>query len=115
MMRARFDVDVYLFEGSATDDRGRREPSWADIPLRQKVFGWAPPSSDQLTALDGAEVIDRDLDLYVPQGFQCGPLAKVVVDSVAFQALGHVKDYSHGPFGFNPGGVVALKRSEVVS
>src|SRR5699024_11787463 len=82
--------------------------------------GRAPPTASA-TASGGAgdsrshgfeHGLVRDLDVYVPPSFEVDPRDRVRVQGLEYEIVGNVQDFTHGPFGFKPGGVLPLKRDE---
>ena len=55
-----------------------------------------------------------EIDLYVPRGVTSKPADVVDLPldgSIGqFEVVGEIEDFNHGPFGFQPGSVVRLKR-----
>lgn len=108
-------VEVLPRESDGEDPYGDTVYVYGD-PVSERVYGWAPPGMSTMsdgTVFDASrDGIVRDLDIYVPPGFECGPRDRVVVDGLTYDVVSHVQDFTHGPFGFAPGGVLPLKRVE---
>ena len=95
-------------EGPERDARGNLVKKWA-AKVDQPVIGWAAPvSTDPKTV--GTNRIVVQVELYTPEGFDCGDQDKVTVGGVEYFAIGWPEDYCNGPFGFRPGYVVNLRR-----
>jgi len=95
----------------STDDHGNPVDAWAD-PESVQVHGWAPPSADTATNDDNRNAIVRDLDLYAPAGTTSGPRDLWVIDGTPYTQVGHVEDYTKGPWQWAAGVRVNLKRVE---
>lgn len=112
-MRARFTVGVCAFIEGAEDEGGDPIESWS-APVDTPVFGWGPAAvgTDMEPFAANRDVVTWDLDLYAPPGFTCGPRDHIVVLGVEYEVEGPVQDFNHGPFGFQPGNRLRLKRTE---
>lgn len=100
-------VYTCAYETGAVDDYGNDVESWGD-PVPQKVHGWAPAGSFEET--DRERSVTAEVDLLCPAGFAVGPFDRVIVAGVTYEVDGEVRDYTNGPFGFEGGIVVSLKR-----
>ncbi len=56
--------------------------------------------------------VEHDLDIGVPPAVTATPNDVVDLPEGQFQVVGYLADYTKGPWGFNPGKVVKLKRVE---
>lgn len=103
------EVTVTRRTGTGEDAMGDPVVTWSE-PETVRVYGWGPPSPDE--AIRPVESgLKRDLDVYAPDPFaDNGDMVDVL--GVAFAAVGHPEDFSHGPFGFTPGYRVSLARVE---
>lgn len=76
----------------------------------RKVITWYPTQQSEPNEVR----VESGLDLMVPPDF--GPVTpRDVVDVPGegrFEVVGHPEDYTKGPFGFQPGKVVKLKRTQ---
>jgi hypothetical protein len=104
-------VTVHAWEALAVDAHGNPMEMWAEPGDTVGVYGWAPPSPDTET-LGGRDAVTRQLDLLVPPGFTIGPHDQITVDGVRYDVVGYLEDFTHGPFGWRPGGRVNLQRAE---
>ena len=105
-----FTVGVRAYVEGAEDPRGNPEDTWADA-VAQPVYGWAPAGTSE--PFDpGRDAVTWDLDLLVPPEFTVGRKDRIVVAGEEFEVEGGLQDYNHGPFGFRPGAVVRLRRTE---
>lgn len=105
-----FTVGVCAFQEGDLDAHGNPVKSWSD-PVSVRVYGWGPPQSVE-PKLAGHDRVVVDLEVLVPPEFTCGPHDRVVVNGETFDVVGRVEDYSGSPFGWNPGGVLNLHRTE---
>lgn len=117
-----YAVQRFPFQPGATNDYGNPVDGWAD-PVGVLVHGWAPPSADEVPFEQGRSAVVRDLDLYAPRIVECGPKDHWVIPGAAsglcsehdlpcFAQEGWAQDYSTGPFVFDAGLRVQLKRVE---
>lgn len=92
-----------------------RDPPTFSPPLDQpgtpiKVYGWAIPSTTN-PSLDGhPDRVSADGDLYAPPGFEPTPRSLVRLPQGRFEVIGLVQDYDHGPFDWQPGSVINLRK-----
>lgn len=71
-----------------------------------KVIGWAPTRQAETTETR----VESDIDLFVPPGVSSTAGDVVDLPSGRFEVVAYPEDWSFGPFGFQPGAVVKLKR-----
>lgn len=92
-----------------TGENALGQPIYAETSTVRKVYGWAPTYETERheAALAGRTV--SDLTLYTPD-LDWSSNDKVVVDGLDYEVIGNPKDFNHGPFGFQPGCTVNLKR-----
>ncbi|OFP66514.1 hypothetical protein HMPREF2978_04700 [Corynebacterium sp. HMSC074C01] len=74
-----------------------------------RVAGWAQPSSDEPKQA-GHERLTVDLEIYAPpETFNEGD-AVDIPGYGTLEVIGHPENYSHSPFGWDPGLVVVNTR-----
>jgi hypothetical protein len=105
-----YTVLTEAYSAGSYDAHGNPVDSWA-APVQQRVIGWYVPVAIE-PKVAGRDAVVVDLALMVPPDFIIGPLDRVTVAGNSFEVIGYPEDYTHGPFGFNPGLVVNLKRVE---
>src|SRR5699024_1951858 len=88
---------------------GERESAWHP-PVDQKVYGWDPPGPEEEIFSASRDAVIHDLNVYVPPGFVFGDQDYMTIQGERFRAVGGLRDYNHGPFGFTPGLVARVKR-----
>lgn len=76
------------------------------------VMGWAPAGSPGLSVEPNEARVIHDIDLLVPPGVTGGPKDVVDLPDGQFEVVGWPDDWTKGPFGFQPGKVVKLKRTQ---
>lgn len=108
-MEARWPVEVLPYLGTLDDEYGNEQPSFAP-PEERYVFGWAPAGGVEVNTFRHA--VTADLSVYAPADFTVRPKDRMRVDGKTYDVQGDVEDYNHGPFGYAPGVVVNLSRSE---
>lgn len=92
------------------DPFGNLVSSWSETePV--KVYGWETPSTDE-PELAGHDRVVVDLLVLVPPRAPIGAHDRVVVGGREFEVIGEVEDAGNGPFGFDPGARVKLRRVE---
>ena len=112
-MRARLSVGIRTHQEGSADEFGDPVESWSD-PVGAPVYGWGPAAvgTDMEPFSANRDVVTWDVDLYVPPEFTCGPHDRIVILGVEYEVEGPVQDFSHGPFGFQPGNRLRLSRVE---
>lgn len=73
------------------------------------VAGWAQPSSDEPKQA-GHERLTVDLEIYAPPGAFSEGDAVDIPGYGTLEVIGHPENYSHSPFGWDPGLVVVNTR-----
>lgn len=106
-----YTVTRAAFTPGATDAHGNPVDSWS-VPVTVAVHAWAPPSADTDPGDPARSAVVRDLDLYAPAGTTGSPRDLWVVDGVPYTQVGHVEDYTKGPWQWVAGVRVNLKRVE---
>lgn len=106
-----YTVQRLPFDPGATDAHGNPVDGWGS-PVDVPVHGWAPPSADTVPSDPNRDAVIRDLDLYAPAGTTGGPRDRWVVDGVEYDQVGHVEDYTKGPWQWAAGVRINLKRAE---
>ncbi|MGO3325318.1 hypothetical protein [Gordonia sp. (in: high G+C Gram-positive bacteria)] len=103
-----FSVGHRVYNGSGEDAHGNPVESWA-TPVVREVYGWgSPQTSEPKLAGHDREIVE--VELLVPPGFSCSARDRMVLDGVEFEVIGGPEMFDHNPFGWNPGGIVNLKK-----
>ena len=103
---------------SGTDALGNTTSQWAE-PEPRRVYGWgAPHGTEPKTVGHDRDVVE--IELLVPPDYISQPGDRVVLDfdvasydpdtAVEYDVIGAAEMYTANPFGFDPGGVVNLRR-----
>lgn len=89
------------------DELGNEQ--WVDSAEQVLVAGWATPTSDE-PVVAGHDRLTVDVRIYaLPGDFQDGDA--VTIDPYGqLEVIGHPENYSHSPFGWDPGLVVVNTR-----
>lgn len=106
-MEARWLVEVLAYAPGVKDDYGNPTDAWATTPVRKPVYGWSPAGVNESNA--SRHTVTADLELLVPPGFTLDSRDHVRILGVTYE-VSEVESYDHGPFDFNPGGRVNLRR-----
>jgi hypothetical protein len=111
-------VALHVRSGVGEDDHGNEidvyTPPLDEPGTPHQVIGWSTPSSTE-PLLAGHDRVVVDVELLAPPGFPAKPHDVIdLPDSPAgrFEVVGEVRDFTRGPFGFTPGGVLNLRRVE---
>lgn len=104
----RFTVGHRVFDQGAEDAHGNPGESWLHAVMKP-VYGWgAPQSNEPKLAGHDREIVD--VQLLVPPGFECSHRDLMVLDGVEYEVIGAPEHFDHSPFGWNPGGVINLRK-----
>jgi hypothetical protein len=76
-----------------------------------KVFGWTKTSNADPSKLVGMiPIANVDVDLYAPPGFPASLYDLIDLPDGQYEVVGAPKNDNYGPFGYEPGVVVQLRR-----
>jgi hypothetical protein len=92
-----------------TGENALGQPIYEEQTTDVAVYGWQPVSEDErnTAALAGRTI--TDLKLLTPDGdWRSGDA--VIVDDTQYEINGDVENYNTGPFGYQPGYAVNLRR-----
>ena len=103
-----FTVSLLTTSEGPDDSHGNPTTEWVEEV--RPVIGWGAPRGRE-PKVAGVSALVVDLELFVPPDWSSKDTDLVVVDGLQYEQVGPVEDYSHGPFGFKPGGVVNLHRA----
>lgn len=106
-----YTVQRLPFTAGGTDAHGNPVDGWG-APVDVAVHGWAPPSADTEPERANRDLVESDLDLYAPAGTVSRPHDRWVVDGETFEAVGHVQDFTKGPWQWAAGVRIKLNRVE---
>ncbi|EME14805.1 hypothetical protein [Rhodococcus triatomae] len=110
MFPLRHTVDLLTTTAAGEDEFGLPIETGTQSTT-YKVYGWAPVRSDE-PRLAGRDAVTVEVELFAPATFPAQPHDRVLLGGRLFEVIGHAEDYNHGPFGFQPGLVVNLRRVE---
>lgn len=115
-----FTVGHRVYSGDGEDANGNTVEVWAP-PVAKKVYGWgAPQTSEPKLAGHDRDVVETEL--LVPPGFQCAAKDRMILDfnpdvpwvedlNLEHPVIGSPEMFDHNPFGWDPGGIINLKRT----
>lgn len=107
MLQERFTIGHRV--RSATTGGMAPKESWA-APVDVKVYGYAPPSSDDVTRAEQTGV-KHDLDVYCRAPFTKHH-DKLVINGAEWLVQGDPDDFRFGPFAWAAGVRIRLSRAE---
>lgn len=117
-----YKVRLHSYTPSAENDLGNTQEAWA-LPVEIDTYGWGPPQlqpgSAQKEVLVNTTRYVVAVELMVPPGvyakdgdrIQLASTLEFNADPTSFEwyrVVGPTEDYSHNPFGWNPGNVINL-------
>lgn len=91
-------------------DPGTYTPPLDDPGTDVPVYGWAIPSTSNPELAGHPDRVSADGDLYAPPTFTPTPRSVIGLPSGRYEVLGEVQDYNHGPFDWQPGSTVNLRK-----
>jgi hypothetical protein len=106
-VEARWTAYVVPYVGTTRDEYGNVTDTWGS-PVPKKVFGWGAPTFYEYTI--SRDTVTIDIELLAPSGFEVNPKDKIRLDGQTYDVQGGVEAYNRGPFGFDPGVRVKLRR-----
>jgi hypothetical protein len=114
-----FKVRRHPFDPTVVNDLGNEVEAW-DEPTEYDVYGWGPPQTQTAKeVLVGTTRYVVEVELMVPPGFLAKDGDRIELGSTLeieanpdyfemYRVVGPIEDYTHNPFGWNPGSVVNL-------
>lgn len=102
-------IEVLPYVSGPADSHGNTTEGWAD-PITYEVYGWAPPADSTEPEESGRYAVVTTLEVFAPPGVQVAPRDRVRVDGITYEVVGEPSDYTHGPFGWQPGIRIELTR-----
>ena len=104
-------VGWHTYTPGVEDSHGNIGESTYEPPLDEdgeprRVIYIAPGGSSEPNEVR----VEHDIDLGVPADFTAHPNDVVDLPEGRFEVVGYPADYTRGPFGFQPGKVVELRR-----
>lgn len=105
----RHAIQLSKWSYGPKDMYGNREKVWSD-PVTRSVYGWAPPDLAEEIFSANRDAVVQDLDVYDPDDSVYAPDDRVIINGLTYRVMGDSRNYDRGPFGFQPGGVVRVKR-----
>ena len=75
------------------------------------MYGWEVPRTAE-PLVTGHDRVTVDVSMFVPPSFQIRPADRVDLEGRVYEVIGESEDAGNGPFSFNPGATVQLRRVE---
>jgi hypothetical protein len=103
-----------VHQAGAKDAHGNPVDSWA-APVDVQVYGYGPRTDVRGSTGSGEPAGTQvlvGLQLLAPKGTVISPQDRIVIDGNEYEVDGEIGDWNNGPFGFEPGVVINLKRAE---
>lgn len=111
-----FTVGTHTYSAGSDDGYNISTDTWTPAKgvagSQQEVYGWSTPSTTE-PKLAGHDRVTVDIELLAPPEFTVGPHDLVDLPGEGqFEVIGYPEDFTKGPFGFQPGVVVNLRKVE---
>lgn len=110
MMPTPFTIGIKRHQTGATDAHGNKVESWA-APIYVGVYSIAPAMSNEPFEA-GRELVITGLTVLAPATVEIDRRDIVVIDGEDYTVEGEAGNWNQGPFGFEPGISVSLRRVE---
>lgn len=106
-----YTVQRIPWQSGGVDDHGNPIEGYGP-PQDVGVYGWWSPQSDEHRPAG----VTVDVKVAAPPSFEISHRDRIVIpvgpNQGTFDVVGEVEDYTHGPFGWQPGIAVNLQRVE---
>lgn len=109
-IQARKTVEVKRWVSSGFDSHNNPIEGWS-TPEPVRVYGWEVPRTAE-PLVTGHDRVTVDVSMFVPPGMDIAAHDRVILDGRTFEVVGEIEDAGNGPFAFNPGATVQLRRVE---
>lgn len=98
------------YTGSTVAD-GTQGPPQYGTPVVREVYGWYPQASEVPVGNDDVSLrVKTSLIILVPDVSPYKAGDKVSVAGKAYLVSADVRDYTTGPYGYNPGGQIVVEK-----
>lgn len=108
-MDALVTIGHLVFAKGAADAHGNPVQSWAN-PVDLKVYTVYPRTSTE--TVPGRDVVYEGLTVLAPSGTDFGPHDRVLWNGDVYEVEGDLGDWTNGPFEWDAGISLNLKRVE---
>lgn len=121
-----YPVITLSYKSDAKDDNGNEVEDW-EPPVQKDAYGWGPPQlQTPKEVIVGTARYVVAVEMMVPPGFVLKDKDRVILCSIdefvadttkwdVYRVIGPTEDYSHNPFGWNPGNVINLQAVQGVA
>ena len=100
-------VQREAWSSGGLDAHGNQSDTYL-APVDVAVYGWAAPAPEERTS----ERVVIDLRMYAPSGTAANSRDRFILPDGTYEAQGPAQSYDYGPFGWQPGVVINLRRVE---
>lgn len=98
-----------IYTPGAVDSHNNPKDDWA-APVDVLVYGYGPPIRTEEAEPGGTQVI-QGIQVLAPT-FPVDPRDRFVIDTLTYMVIGETAVWDNGPFGFEPGMTIRLRRVE---
>ena len=109
MFPTPWSVTVHPFSSGPELDAHNNPTEGFGDDRTEPVYGWAPAGTTEPLEVN-RDSVTWDLDLMVSPTFAASARDEITANGVRYQIVGVLEDFNHGPFGFTPGGRIALRK-----
>lgn len=107
-IQARRKIEVVRWVQGEPDAHGNISEGYAE-PADARVYGWEVPRTAE-PLVTGHDRVTVDMQMFVPPGFEIESRDRVNIGTKTYEVVGEIESASNGPFNFNPGATVQLRR-----
>lgn len=107
-MEARRVITHEKYVGIVDPDGYGGQPTY-QAAVSRLVFGWQPETLDTTATGDYTKRVTDRVEVLVPSVDPYSPLDKLTLSGQPY-LVDQIRDYTTGPFGFEPGGVIVVER-----
>lgn len=110
MLVASISIEHEVYVPETTVD-GYPVPATYETAIPRTVYGWQPetPGLDNTSDDEHGMRVTDCLEVLVPDVSPYSALDQVTLDDKVYR-VDQIREYSTGPFGYQPGGVVVVER-----
>jgi hypothetical protein len=98
-----------IYTPGSVDSHNNPIDAWAS-PVNVAVYGYGPPVRTEEAEPGGTQVM-QGIQVLAPV-FAVDPRDRFVIAGITYELVGEAANWDHGPFGYQPGMLLRLRRVE---
>ena len=97
------------YTGEVRNSRGNVVDTWGD-PVDVAVYGWHTSATHE-PQIAGHDRVLVEAQVLAPPSWRPSPRDKVNLPGFGeYEVIGETEDFNHGPFGWEPGNAIGLRK-----